>query len=213
MVIEGGVYRIDVRQGDNELWWGQWGDTLSDVILEVKANRITERSENSYGVMCRVRGTVGQEQAADPELAVMMEEESATPESEAPSDESQSAMTAEPIQSATSEPALPRSTAEGDGYLFLIQGTGQYGIFRASSRNLTPLVDWTSSAAIRQEPGENRLRAICVGDYLALYINDQFAADVTDNRYREGQVGLVASSANRLGVNVEFDDLVVFAGS
>jgi hypothetical protein len=48
-----------------------------------------------------------------------------------------------------------------------------------------------------------------MGDYLALYINGEFAGDATDSTYSRGQVGLAASAANRLGVRVEFDDLVV----
>ncbi|MDL1900131.1 hypothetical protein FBR02_05110, partial [Anaerolineae bacterium CFX9] len=73
-----GVYRINVRVGDNTMWWGQWGDTYDNVVIDVDVKQLSERPENAYGVMCRVRGTVGQSRAVDPELAAVMAE--TTPE-------------------------------------------------------------------------------------------------------------------------------------
>jgi hypothetical protein len=105
----------------------------------------------------------------------------------------------------TDEPSF----GDGDGYLFLIQGTGSFSILRARGRNVVPLVPWTVSDAIEVGPGRNHIRAICAGDYLAMYVNDQFVGDATDDSYSSGQVGLVASAANVLGVRVEFDDLIV----
>jgi hypothetical protein len=130
------------------------------------------------------------------------------------------ASTAQPTAEATKEATpetTPEATAqafygEGDGYLFLIQGAGAYSILRARGRDLQPLVQWTNSAAINQGPVKNHLRAICVGDYLAFWINDKFVADVTDDAYLGGQVGLAASSSDRLGIRVDFDNLQVSEG-
>jgi hypothetical protein len=80
---------------------------------------------------------------------------------------------------------------------------------RSLGRKLTPLVDWASSDAINTGPDKNAIRAVCLGDYLAMYANGQFLAEVTDDTYAEGQVGLGASAATRLGVTVEFDNLIV----
>lgn len=235
--IRDGVYRIDVRQGNGELWWGQWGETFEDVIVEVETTQTTERNENAYGVMCRVRGSVGQPPAdvAATEAAVTAEAtESATAEATAEATDNTTAeATAEATEAASAE-ATDEATAEvteavgdevtpeataaaafggGDGYLFLVQGTGAYGIFIARGRALTPLVDWTTSDVINQGRERNVLRATCVGDFLAFSINGQQVAQVIDSTYRAGQVGLVASAANRLGVTIEFDNLAVFAGS
>jgi hypothetical protein len=242
--VNDGVYRIDVSQGDNTLWWGQWGDTYSDVVIDVDVEQITERNENAYGVMCRVRGTVGQPQAADPELAAIMEvatdEATETPEDEAEATDTSEADATDEAddediatdeatdvaetdeEDATEAPdedeATPEATevsftevelGEGDGYLFLIQGTGSYAIMRARGRAVVPLVDWTPSEHINVGPGTNHIRAICDGNYLALYVNDQFLAQATDDTYESGQVGLVASAANPLGVRVQFDNLSV----
>lgn len=220
-----GVYRINVRTGDNTIWWGQWGESYEDVVIDADLRQVSERPENSYGVMCRVRGTVGQDRAADPELAAIMAE--TTPDAEM-TDEPEAEATAEaestPDAEATAEstpeaevtsepegmsPAAP-ATGEGDGYLFLIQGSGSYAIMRARGRDLQPLVDWTLSDVIQTGPNsENHMRVVCSGNYLALYINEQFIADTTDDTYTVGQVGLAASAASRLGAVIEFDNVQV----
>lgn len=256
--VTDGVYRIDVQQGDNTLWWGQWGESYSDVVIEVDVAQITERNENAYGVMCRVRGSVGQPHELDPTLAAIMEEtsEAAEPTSQAnitetpneeeaeatdaPADENEAESTeaptdeeadvtetptdedeteateaanAEATEAATDEAEAEATEApsygEGDGYLFLIQGTGSFAIMRARGRNVVPLVDWTVSDKINIGPARNSIRAVCAGDYLAMYVNDQFVGEATDDTYQSGQVGLVASAANVLGLRVEFDNLSI----
>lgn len=229
--VVSGAYRIDVQQGDNTLWWGQWGNTYDNVVIDVDTSQITERNENAFGVMCRVRGSVGQPRAVDPELAAIMDttptQESDPVGSEAeatgePAAEAQVTAEAESVETEaieidaaadsteTPEASTPESSfGEGDGYLFLIQGTGSYAIMRARGRDVVPLVNWTTSEHIHVGPGQNHLRVICSGNYLAFYANDQFLADVTDDTYTRGQVGLVASAANRLGVRVEFDNLSI----
>ena len=78
-----------------------------------------------------------------------------------------------------------------------------------TDRTITPLVNWSQNEAINQGPGRNNLRAVCMGDYLALYVNDTFVGDATDNMYSSGQVGLAASASGRFGAVIEFDNLVV----
>ena len=60
---------------------------------------------------------------------------------------------------------------------------------------------------------ENRIRAVCVGDYLAMYVNGTFVGDATDDTYSVGQVGLVGAAASRLGLQVDFDNLTVSAAT
>lgn len=242
--IVDGVYRITVNEGDNEVWWSQWGDTLDNVVIDVVVEQTSQAPETAYGVGCRMRGQVGQEMAVDPTLAAIVSGDAAEPTEDVTSEaieesteEATSEVTDEATEEATeaatdeateaaTEDATEASTAEdeatseapaeatpelanGDGYLFLIQGTGSFAILRARGRDITPLVNWTPSALIQQGAARNELRAVCMGDYLALYINGEFAGDATDSTYSRGQVGLAASAANRLGVRVEFDDLVV----
>ncbi len=218
LLIEDGAYRIEVLQGDNTLWWGQWGATYADVIVEADIEQMTEPNQNAFGLMCRVRGTVGQPAAADPTLAAILAEPTAEATLDVTAEatlEATAEATAEATEIATAEattepevlPADPRN--EGDGYLFLIQGGGQFSIMRARGRNLTPLVNWTASDAIKQGMQTNTLRAVCVGNYLAFYVNGTFVGEATDDTYRDGQVGLAASAADRLGTIIQFDNLTV----
>ena len=277
--VSDGVYRISLDRGDNELWWGQWGNTLSDVVIDVEATQTSERNENAFGIGCRMSGTTGQAVNISPEMAAIANgpnlaeatqeaTEAATSEptseatieattestaeasatSEATTEATESAEATEqvtdeateaateavteeatatrtPTREATAE-ATSEATAEatevpgsvlsgeaanGDGYLFLIQGTGSFAIMRSRGRNLTPLVNWTPSDKIKAGMERNSLRAVCLGNYLAFYINGSFVGDATDDTFESGQVGLLASAATRLGAVIEFDDLTVTA--
>ncbi|HVU13793.1 MAG TPA: hypothetical protein VHD90_21095, partial [Phototrophicaceae bacterium] len=115
-----------------------------------------------------------------------------------------------PALSPTPQPTL-MPAIQGDGYLFLIQGSGSFAIMRSHGRNLTPLVDWKASNVIHQGADQNHLQAICAGNYLAFYVNNQFLGDATDSTYTTGQVGLAASAATRLGTQIVFDNLTVSA--
>ena len=194
------VYRITLNRGDSEVWWAQWGDTLANVVVEVEVEQISESNENAYGIACRLQGAVGQDVAVDPELAAIASGE-ATEEPDAET-------TAE-VDEGEDETSDETQLANGDGYLFLIQGNGRYAILRSRRRSITPLVNWTQSDKINQGPGQNELRAVCMDDYLALYVNGEFVADTTDTTYETGQVGVAATASNRLGVEVEFDNLTV----
>jgi hypothetical protein len=266
--IRDGQYDITLLEGDGEYWYGQWGESQHDVVIDVEARQTTESQSTVYGVMCRVRGSVGQTGDVDPALAELAVEneadvdlvasadateqataeatESTTAEateaatSEATAEATESA-TAEVTEAATSEAtaevtevatveateaAIAEATIEataqetgmtllntnnGDGYLFLIEGSGRFAIMRSRGRSVTPLVNWTSSSAIQTGPAENRIRAVCMGDYLAMYVNGTFVGDATDDTYTVGQVGLVGAAASRLGLQVDFDNLTVSA--
>jgi Flp pilus assembly protein TadG len=275
--IKDGVYTITLTEGDSELWYGQWGDPQSDVVIDVETHQFTESENTTYGVMCRVRGAVGQTVADDPALDALAAEvgdipslnasadvkdeptaevtevatEEATLEAAGDAtaeatvttdDEATAEATVESVEVATEEAtanateeatvapeetATEEATAEatqdasatvlnvnnGDGYLFLVEGSGRFAIMRSRGRSVTPLVNWTDSAAINKGPAQNRIRAVCLGDYLALYVNDQFLGDATDDTYTQGQVGLVGASADRLGLLVQFDNLTVSAAT
>jgi hypothetical protein len=115
---------------------------------------------------------------------------------------------------ATAEPgASALNLNNGDGYLFLVGGSGRFAIMRARGRSVTPLVNWTSTDKVNKGAASNRIRAVCFDNYLALYVNDSFLGEATDDTYTRGQVGLVAAGGSRLGEEVNFDNLTVSAAT
>ena len=248
-------YRIELTDGDGVLWWGQWGDTYTDTVIDVEVQQFGDRPEHVYGAACRMRGTVGQPGEVDPELQQLLDDdnaddtatpetndESATPQADVtptadeasadatPEDEDaglvplneQAAATLESTD-ATAAPAEETPAAEtvtpesdievanGDGYLFLIRGDGQFSIQIARGRDITPLIEWREFSRINRGGVQNNLRAVCTGDYLAFYINGELAGDVIDDTYGRGQVGLAAATANSTGVRIDFDRLSISA--
>ena len=101
----------------------------------------------------------------------------------------------------------------GDGYYFLISGDGYYSIARGEGENITPLVEWQESSAINQGQASNKLRAVCVADYLALYVNDQFLAETNDSAYSSGYAGFAAAAFEEGNVDIGFDNLTVWQAS
>ncbi|MBL8133320.1 MAG: DUF1080 domain-containing protein [Anaerolineae bacterium] len=100
-------------------------------------------------------------------------------------------------------------TNNGNGYYFLISGDGYATIRRGAADEITSLVSWRQASAVRQDRSINRLRIVCLGNYLALYVNGEFVADATDRRYRSGYAGLSAAVTDG-EVEVWFDDLTIW---
>lgn len=101
----------------------------------------------------------------------------------------------------------------GDGYYFLISGDGAYTIRRGATGTIDPLIAWTTHSAIGQDANPNQMRVACVGDYLALWVNGEFIADIHDNRYSSGFAGITAVAPLGTPVEVRFDNYVIRAAS
>lgn len=104
-------------------------------------------------------------------------------------------------------------TNNGNGYFFFISGDGTYTIRRGAAREVDYLIPWTHTDAIQQGRSINRLRIICVEDYLALYVNGKFVAEVRDGRYQRGYAGLSAAVPAGGEVDVLFDDLTIWSAA
>ena len=99
----------------------------------------------------------------------------------------------------------------GRGYYFLISGDGYASIRWSDGRSLQAIVEARPSQHIKLGKANNRLRAICIGDYLALWVNDEFAAEARDRRASAGAVGMAGVmnyAGKRLAVTI--DDLKVW---
>lgn len=99
----------------------------------------------------------------------------------------------------------------GRGYYFLISGDGHYTIRWNNGRSLDDIIVATPSNTIKQGQAKNQIRAVCIDDYLALWINGEFVAEARDKRSSQGVVGLsgVMNYDNRR-LTVDFDDLKVW---
>ena len=101
---------------------------------------------------------------------------------------------------------------DGEFYYFAISGDGFYAIFRRNADgDLQPLTGaaMLRSSLIRLDGSENRIRAVCKGSQLRLYINGEQAAQVEDNTLKRGDIGMAAGTLRQGGTIVWFDDLRV----
>ncbi|HUV94869.1 MAG TPA: NBR1-Ig-like domain-containing protein [Anaerolineae bacterium] len=96
-------------------------------------------------------------------------------------------------------------------YAFLIRNNGQYGVWKRVNDEAGPIggPEWTSSPHIRRT-GLNRLRVVCEGPHIALFVNDQHLRTVVDESFLAGRVGLCASLGEEgEPIEVAFDNVVV----
>lgn len=101
----------------------------------------------------------------------------------------------------------------GDGYFFFISGDGFYTLRRGASSEVLPIIPWTYTDTIQQGRSINRIRIVCVEDYLALYVNGQFVAEARDPLFASGYAGLSAAVPEGGDVDVQFDDVIIRAAA
>ncbi|MGJ3239262.1 MAG: hypothetical protein ACFE0Q_11195 [Anaerolineae bacterium] len=97
------------------------------------------------------------------------------------------------------------------GYYFLIDGAGQFGIRIGEGNRIRVFVPWTRHPAVNAGIAENTLRAVCIDDYFALYINGQFVAENRQDWLTEGQMGLVVSAPDGVGISAQFDNVTIWS--
>lgn len=98
----------------------------------------------------------------------------------------------------------------GDYYFFIISNDGYYAIgkFIGGQTLLLGLTAMQPSEFI-QKGAVNHLRADCVGDTLALYVNYNQVSAVQDADFPSGDVGVLAGAFSEPGVDVLFDHFTV----
>ncbi len=97
-------------------------------------------------------------------------------------------------------------------YAFLVSSDGYAGILRVLDGQFKLLNNDSLqfSSAIAQGVSLNQITAECRADQLSLAINGQVAFQVQDANFARGDVGFIAVSYNEIGVDILFDNLVVF---
>jgi len=102
-----------------------------------------------------------------------------------------------------------REQGNGDGYFFLVSGDGLYAILKAKEGDFQPLVDWAQSNAIQQRNAINRMRAVCDGSTLEMFVNGQRLATAEDSTYTKGDIAFTATTYEDQPTQVHFDNLTV----
>ncbi len=101
----------------------------------------------------------------------------------------------------------------GDGYYFMISGDRFYTIAKGEGPEVRPLVDWTKSNTINGGRARNTIRAVCIGNYLALYVNGKLLAQTNDNTYTSGYTGLSATAFEGGNSDITFDNMTIWEAS
>ncbi|HEY3310190.1 MAG TPA: hypothetical protein VGK00_01000, partial [Anaerolineales bacterium] len=97
-------------------------------------------------------------------------------------------------------------------YFFAISSDGYYGIGKTKDGQ-TSLIsgnDMQPSDSILKGNQINRIRADCIGNLLILYVNDVLVTSAKDDDFTSGDVGVLAGSFDHPGVDVYFDNFVVY---
>lgn len=95
-------------------------------------------------------------------------------------------------------------------YRFSISGDGYYLISKSVDDIQEPLgSNWTPSDAINQGLATNVIEVICEGNVLTLIVNGQQLAQVEDDQFAHGDIGLHAGTFYQAGVEIHFDNLSV----
>ena len=99
-------------------------------------------------------------------------------------------------------------------YALVINDSGFYGIIKMEDGENKFLGSGTDqNDIIKKGIGKtNRVRGVCSGEQLVLYVNDQQLLEIEDDSLTEGEIGLVAG--NRLsdvGIEVIFDNFALIS--
>jgi hypothetical protein len=107
-----------------------------------------------------------------------------------------------------------RLREEGNFYFFRINGYGQYVVSKDVNGEWQEVAGMemglVPSPHIKTGGAANRLKVVCQGPQIALYVNDHYLITVHDDTFAEGKIGLIAAAIKYPEpVKVAFDNLVV----
>lgn len=96
-------------------------------------------------------------------------------------------------------------------YFFVISSDGYFSVgkYQAGVLSLVGQEMMAYNAAILID-GSNHLRFDCAGSTLTGYVNDTLVAMTNDASFRDGDAGLTAGTLDEGGVDVIFDNFVVY---
>jgi hypothetical protein len=105
-----------------------------------------------------------------------------------------------------------RLVDERNFYFFVISSDGYYGIGKTQEgrASFLGMEQMARHEAIHADGQVNRLRADCIAELLIFYVNDQLVGSALDSDFPRGDVGLLAGAFEEGGVEVLFDNFVVY---
>jgi hypothetical protein len=97
-------------------------------------------------------------------------------------------------------------------YFFVVSSDGYFGIGKTKEgqANLLGMEQMARHEAIHTDGQVNRLRADCIADLLIFYVNDTLVGSAIDSEFERGDVGILAGSFEQGGVDILFDNFVVY---
>jgi tetratricopeptide (TPR) repeat protein len=95
-------------------------------------------------------------------------------------------------------------------YMLDISGDGYYSVNKLLSGVWQELITPTQSAAIEKRGQTNRLGIVAIGQEIEFYANDKLLGEVRDGSFAGGDVALYASTYEKAGLQVAFDNLTVY---
>lgn len=99
-----------------------------------------------------------------------------------------------------------RSNANHSEYGFLISADGHWTTYKLVKNQLTPIINWTTTATVRQNKGaHNTLNIYFKGTQLHFFVNGILVGQADDTTFSSGSVGVTASA----GQNVIFANFSV----
>ena len=100
-----------------------------------------------------------------------------------------------------------RYTPEARFYLFAISDDGMYIIQRSDDEGWTDLAEWAESPVILQSGQMNQIVVECLDTRMLFSVNGKLLAEVADDAYPSGSIGLLGGTFSQDFVEVRFDNL------
>ena len=104
-----------------------------------------------------------------------------------------------------------RWTRSTEYYRFTVSNAGEYRITKISGNVIDDLAQKTMSSINPSTENPVRLKAVCSGDSLVLYSNNQLILQAQDTDLEQGNFGLMAGSSGSGPISVKFDNYVLYA--
>ncbi len=96
-------------------------------------------------------------------------------------------------------------------YALEISEDGYFAIWKQVDGEYVALVDWTTSDLVPFDGSAVNIQAACIGNTLALGVNGNILAEAQDDTFSSGDIGLIAGTWDTGGVEIRFDDVIVYA--